>query len=111
MDLDASSIDEFRRCIPEAAGLILSLAVDPARFGGPSPVRNAELLAGMMFTRTPQAARRRAGPSKACTSSPLTTRKASWEVGPWLSCEPRKARRGGAASWPWWGVSEPVIDP
>ena len=40
MDLDVSSIEDSRRCAPEAAGLT-SLAVDPERLGGPMPVRDA----------------------------------------------------------------------
>jgi len=105
LDLDASSIEETRRCIPEAVDLTLSLAVDPAMFGGPSPVRNAELLTGMMLTRIPQAARRRAGPSKEFSSSLPTTFKTSGGVNPWLSYEPHKARRGGPVSRPCWGLS------
>ena len=41
MDLDANIIKESRRCAREAVGLTLSLAVDPARLGGPTPVRDA----------------------------------------------------------------------
>ena len=41
MDLDANIIKESRRCTREAVGLTLSLAVDPARLGGPTPVRDA----------------------------------------------------------------------
>ena len=41
MDLDANIITESRRCTREAVGLTLSLAVDPARLGGPTPVRDA----------------------------------------------------------------------
>ena len=100
LDLDAEIIEESRRCAREDAGLILSRAVDPARLGG--PVRDAgQLLIDMMLTRIPQVARRRAGPSQACTSSLSTACKASWGVNPWLSCEPHKARRTqlSAAGW------------
>jgi hypothetical protein len=41
LDLDANIIKESRRCTREAVGLTLSLAVDPARLGGPTPVRDA----------------------------------------------------------------------
>ena len=41
LDLDASIIEESRRCAREDVGLILSRAVDPARLGGPTPVRDA----------------------------------------------------------------------
>ena len=41
LDLDAEIIEESRRCAREDAGLILSRAVDPARLGGPTPVRDA----------------------------------------------------------------------
>ena len=41
MDLDAKIVKESRRCTREAVGLTLSLAVDPARLGGPTPVRDA----------------------------------------------------------------------
>ena len=41
MDLDANIIEESRRCAREAVGSTLSLAVDPARLGGPTPVRDA----------------------------------------------------------------------
>ena len=34
-------IEESRRCAREDAGLILSRAVDPAKPGGPTPVRDA----------------------------------------------------------------------
>ena len=41
MDLDANITKESRRCTREVVGLTLSLAVDPARLGGPTPVRDA----------------------------------------------------------------------
>ena len=41
MDLDAKIVEESRRCAREAVGSTLSLAVDPARLGGPTPVRDA----------------------------------------------------------------------
>ena len=41
MDLDAKIVKESRRCAREAVGSTLSLAVDPARLGGPTPVRDA----------------------------------------------------------------------
>jgi hypothetical protein len=41
LDLDASIIEESRRCAREDVGFILSRAVDPARLGGPTPVREA----------------------------------------------------------------------
>ena len=41
LDLDAKIIEEPQRCAREGAGLILSRAVDPARLGGPTPVRDA----------------------------------------------------------------------
>ena len=41
LDLDANIIKESRRCTREAVGSTLSLAVDPARLGGPTPVRDA----------------------------------------------------------------------
>jgi len=45
LDLDAKIIEESRCCAREDAGLILSRAVDPARLGGPTPVRDAGLAA------------------------------------------------------------------
>ena len=41
MVLDANIIKESRRCAREAVGSTLSLAVHPARLGGPTPVRDA----------------------------------------------------------------------
>ena len=46
-----------------------------------------------MFTRIPQVARRRAGPSQTCTASIPAAFKRSWGVSPWLSCESHKAPR------------------
>jgi len=98
-DLDAEIINESRRCAREDVALILSRAVDPARLGGPTPVRDAGPAVDRHDLHKDPAS---SAASRWTLANMYSKHPGSVQgnpgVSPWLSCEPQKARRTHASS-------------